>query len=370
MCVGNAQEANPSNQDGRRRKILLIWSHARPEQAPGRAPPVINVPALCGAVIGVASFFCPWFRFDWMDATWSRTLWSLFVHNWYDINHLWILGSVLFVLGTIAALVTQMSGMLQVAGLALTVTNLQEISPGDTVLGIGFYMGLLSASIILGSWAYPIGPGLESGAPESRRRFVVIMRGVPLSGTQSVHEKRPLGSRVRQMFHAHGKWISILVAVSVWSVTVVSYETDFFSKDQLLTQVGSSVIIEGSSFGIAFHWDGYLLSLHDGDNGVAWNFSDPELVAGTWCAVDLGERSLGSLSVSLTAVNQNGDLYFGLNDQLVLTAQNGAFFEEDVIYSIWWKTDRMLSWSGIEISFMFHDGDLESWVSHDWFIGW
>lgn len=314
-------------------------------------------------VIGVASVFCSWFRWDFSVGMWSTSLWEYLTDERFDVDTLWDLGVVLFVSGTIAALFTQVSGSVQIAGLAMVFTDLAD----RAAMGVGFYMGVLSAAIILASVAFPIGPGFEADPYGLRDRLAVIGRKASQPEKQGVKGRHSLKLRLGHLFRANGKWISLLVAVSIWSVTVVSYENDFFRDDPLLTQVEGGFIADSFSFGIAaFPLSGHmLLSLHDGENSVGWNLSNPEFIAGTWCAVDFGYRNLGFLNVSLTAVNHNGDDLFGPDDQLIVIARNGTSFEEDVVYSISLKY-WVLPTSGIEISFVFHDGVLDSWISDRW----
>lgn len=346
--------------------MLSIWNHSAPESVIVRGPPVINVLALCGVVIGVASVICRWYMWGSSAAGSSASIWTFLSHG-FDGRVVLVLGSVLFILGTVAALVTQASGLVQIAGLGIIVVDM----PDDTLLGIGFYMGMTSAAIIMASVACPIGPGFESRPACLRYRLHVIARGQSHPLRPEARGMRPPSLRVRHLLRENRKWLSILIAVSAWSITVASYENDL-AEDPLLTQVEGGVAIDANTFGTptqSFLWDRYRISLYEGDGAVGWNFSNPEIVSGTWCTVDLGQKTLGPLRVSLTVVNDDGGESFGPGDRLVLVAQDGTSFEEDITYRIWLKTNMMIAWSGMEISFVFHDGNLHSWVSQEWFGG-
>lgn len=370
MSGGSTQEVGLSDEEAQRKKTGQIWSPSPPAPRRVRGPPAVNVLALCGAVIGVAAILCTWFTWDFWVGTSSMSLWAFLTRDGFAIRHIVDLGGVLFVSATIAALFTQVSGSVQIIGLAMVFTDAAD----HAAMEIGFYMGVLSAAIILASVAFPVGPGFEAGSYHLRNRLVVIGRKASQPEKQGVKGGFSPKQRLRRLFRANGKWISLLVAVSIWSVTVVSYENDFFRDNPLLLQVSGGVAIESDALGsVGFLWTGFRLTLSHGENSVGWNFSNPELASGAWCAVNLGYRNLGALNVSLTAVERGGDperwSSFGPGDQLVLVAQNGTSFEDEVIYSIWWKTDQAIGWTGIEISFVFHDGDLDSWVSQDWFGG-
>ena len=367
MSLEAVEETRPSGEEARKEKVFSIWSHDAPKQAMVPGQPVVNVLALCGAIVGVAAVFCSWFVMNTQEVSYSLSLWT-YLYEYTDSSNSLYFGGILFALGSIAAFFTQLSSPVQIAGLATVLMDLWD----PVALGVGFYMGVLSAAIILASIAFPIGPGFEVGATSFRSRLLVKTHGAPRLAPQKVRQQSPIGLRLRQSVRANGKWFSILIAVSLWSVTVVSYENDFFGDDQILTQVEGGIVLGTSSLGksmVAYPWDGFRLSLHVGESSVGWNFSNPDLVTGTWCAVNLGTRSLDSLNVSLTAVNRGGDRAFDPGDQLALIAVDDTTFEEDVTYRLWWKTDRAIAWSGIEISFVFHDGNLDSWVSTDWFYG-
>jgi hypothetical protein len=362
MSLENVEEGSSSDEEALRKNILSIWNPSPPkvELERVRGPPVFNVLTLCGVVIGVAAIFCSWFRWDLSVGTWSTTLWEYLTHGYFRVNHLGDVGIALFILGTIAALFSQMFGAVQIAGLAMVFTDVAD----RAMMGIGFYMGIFSAAVVLASVAFPIGPGFESGTISLRNRFTVFGYGAAQPERQGVKGRYPLRPGLGRLFRANGKWISLLVAVSIWSFTVVSYENGFFRNDPLLTQVEGGFVADSSSFGITaipLH-EGAGISMHDEENRVHWNFSNPELVAGKWCAVNLGYRNLGALNVSLTVVNHNGDQYFGPNDQLAVIAQNGTFFEDDVVYHIQWVYgvyDRYYLVSpAFGFSFVFHDGDL------------
>lgn len=371
MSRGNADEASPPEDEAWRSNILSIWSRDEPEVATVRGPPSINVLALCGVVIGVASVICRWYTWGSSAAGSSASIWTYLspsLSHEFHSDYVLVLGSAVFMLGTVAALVTQASGLAQIAGLAVLVAEM----PDEAMLGIGFYMGTTSAAVIMASVAYPLGPGFESRSSCLRNRLHVIALGRFQPLRPEARGMHPPSLRMRQLLRRNCKWLSILVAVSAWSITVASYENDL-RQDPLLTQVEGGVAIDTDTFGppaSSFLWNRYCLSLYEGDSGAGWNFSNPEIVSGTWCTVNLGQKPLGSLSVSLTVVNDDGGGSFGPGDRLVLVAQDGTSFEEDTTYRIWWKTNMMIAWSGMEICFVFHDGNLRSWVSQEWFGGW
>ncbi|HIH01457.1 TPA: hypothetical protein HA259_05200 [Thermoplasmata archaeon] len=373
MATGNSEEVDISDKEAGRSRIHAIWSISPTAPKQARGPRVVNVLALSGVIVGVAAVFCTWFEWNYTYGTWSTSLWEFLTHRWFAVDPAEV-GGVLFVSATVAALFTQISGSVQVAGLAMVFKDLTD----HATMGIGFYMGVLSAAIVLASMAFPVGPGFEAGPYSIRNRLAIFGRKASQPGKQSLKGRHSLRVRLERLFRANGKWVSLLVAVSVWSVTVVSYENDFFRDDPVLTQVEGGFVADGFSFdSVFFPLSKYRrLSLDDGENSVSWNFSSLELVAGMWCAVDIGYRNLGPLNISLTVVNINGDDFFGPGDQLIVLARNGTSFEEDVVYCVSLKAvmpndviyyDTRFSPLTVMISFVFHDGVLDSWVSYSWF---
>lgn len=364
MSLETVEETSPSNEDTRREKTLSVWGHGTPRGAVLPGPPIANVLALCGVVIGLSAVFCTWFRWDYSFGTWSTSLWDFLTREWFTVSNLADLGGLLFVSATLAALITQVSGLVQIAGLAMVFADFAD----RAAMGIGFYMGILSAALVIASIAFPVGPGFEAGPCSLRNRFSVFGRRKSQPDRKAVNERHSLRLRMGRLLRANGKWISLLVAVSIWFATVVVYENDFFRDDPLLTQVEGGFTADSFSFGGAvFHLsENLLLSLDDGENSVSWSLSNTELELGMWCVADLGYRNLGSLNVSLTALNHNGDEYLGPDDQLIVLARNGTSFEEDVVYSISLKYNKLVPLSGVIISFVFHDDVLDSWVSYRW----
>ncbi len=372
-----------------------------------------NALCLCGAIVGVAAVFCGWFVITEGDAEDSTSLAAILLEAfdpwWGDATSLG--AGLLFVTGTVLAFVTPLSGPLQALGLGVTVWRVLDVRPsleeggygGEFGVGLGFYIGVLSTGLVLMSLVFPQGPGFETGVGGMRNRLLVLVR----LKKPVVHYKRwclerdppkRLGkwlSEARSRWSSRlsrkpGKWTTLVVATAVWSFTVVSLGGDFPADRLLVTLVEDGIVVDSHAFGLGrtFSYYAYGFSLEEGEDAAGWRFSDyalddlgvggyplglsseaQELDDGSWCAVDLGSRHLGALEVSLTVIEQLGDGALSGCDSLVVTAENGTHFEEDQVYSIWWRTNRMMSWSGTEISFVIHDGEIDSWVSTEWFLG-
>ena len=373
----------------------------------------LNVLCVCGAIVGLAAVFCSWLVVTEGNAGESTSLATILDEGaslWRDWEGYFGL-SLLFVIGTVLAFVSPLSGLLQALGLGVIAWRVLDARSsladggyeGEFGVGLGFYLGALSAGLVVISLIVPQGPGFETGVHGLRNRLLVLAR----MKTSVVYYKRwslardpPRRLRERlsdgrsrlysRLSKKPGKWTAFVVATCVWSFTVVSLGGDFPEDGRLVTPIEDGIAVDSYSFGLSptFPYYAYHLSLEDGENATGWRFSDyrlddsgiesyplelsseaQELDDGSWCAVDLGSKHLGDVEVSLTVIEQMGDGILSGCDSLVVTAENGTHFEEDRVYSIWWRTNRALSWTGTEISFVIHDGEIDSCVSTDWFLG-
>lgn len=333
----------------------------------------INVLCICGAIIGVAAVFCEWTYFSQVDYFVTGNLIDYIVPDRYhDPLDLSLIGGLIFVLGTGLAFVTPLSGLVQASGMvafAIEIRNrasdVSSYSDGTMEFGlwIGFYVGIASAAIVLLSIPVPMGPGIERHRYDIRNRLFVF-NGWRI-GRKAHHIKRP--KLVAKAIIIHRKWVSILIAVMLASTILVLHDRDFFREDPLLAEVMGGVILEPCSPDLGLYaagpWESYHISMYEGENGTGWAFQNAGLDDGTWSALPLGEKAIGDLNVSLVIIDKWGDGMVGFGDSLVFTAQDDKMFVDDVVYRLLWSTNRTIAWSGWEISFMFHDGNLDSRMS-------
>jgi hypothetical protein len=378
MSLGSTGEVIPPEPGTQRKKMPSGW--------------IVNVLCLCGAIIGIASVFCGWFVWTQAEVTESVSLVENMIEN--PGSRLWYIGALAFIAGSVFAFFTTYSGFVQVVGLvAVAKWSFDQSASYDRAfdgifdfsLGLGFYMGVFSAGIVLVSIVYPKGPGHELAAPRLKGRLLVTSKSGIRPKKWDLEVKAVREPLVKRIVRAPGRfaaglvgpsrrWASVLIVVMLASVSVVALDRDFFRQEPLLTQVAGGFAIASNSFtggcGLSiFPWDHRYLSLSDGEYTARWSFSDVGLDDGTWCAVDLRDASIGPVNVSITVVERLGDGYFCLGDLLVLTAQNGTSFVEGHVYELEWGSllERPFVhpnpyW---EICFVFLGGELESWVSFD-----
>jgi len=349
-----------------------------------------NVLCLCGLVLGLAAMFCTWTYLSNPDS-FSTSL--IFISSSYLSSGLGLLGARLFVLGTALAIVTPLSGLVQAGGLVAYAVSVMDRaaemsahSDGTIEFGlsVGFYAGVVSAALILGSLIRPLGPGFGSAHIDIARRLRVFSDGRP----RRKWAYRYHGPRMRRdiawkskmsaaglkgFLSSRRKWVAMLVAFMLVSLFLVLYDNDFLRDQPPLDAVEGGVVLElfrGSSLVKVGDWEYFRLSLNDSESHVGWAFQNSGLNGGVWSVLSLGKESLESLNVSLTIIDRLGDGRVGSGDKLVLTAQDGTSFAEDVVYRLHWRTNQTIAytnpvWMGWEISFVFHGGDMDSWVSED-----
>jgi hypothetical protein len=340
----------------------------------------INILCLCGLILGIAAVFSTWTYYSEGDYTSTTYLITILPPT------VLIAGASLFVLGTILAILTPLAGLVQVAGLvgflAPTMDRAalwSEHSGGSVEFGpsVGFYVGVLSAVLVLASLIHPMGPGFGRSRTTLRRRFFVYTSGKhrrkrewvyhgPRMKHKRAREWKISLSPLRAALSRHRKWVAMLVSFMLVSLFIGLYENDFLAEEQPLEQVRGGVFLElfpedvlaGSNY-----WEAFHLSASQGDSGTGWTFQNSGLDGGVWSVLDLGKRSLGPLNLSLTIIDRQGNGVASPGDKLVITAQDATVFADDTVYSLYWRTNRTIAWTGWEVSFEFHDGCLDSWIS-------
>ncbi len=340
----------------------------------------VNLLCVCGAVLGVSSLFCTWFYLmscgeviasaPFCDQSWN------FLIRQISVADLWSLGSLSFLAGTILAFFTTLSGFLQFAGIISCVLDIQDRIHGFERMaasdlgygvGLGLPMAVLSASVVLYSMFMPLGPGVGRSHSGLRDRLLVFRLGAVSEGEPSASKPEAVRQRLRRFVLRCGRWISFLVAVSLVSVGLVSIDGDLYQSEPPLEQVGGGIEIDVNTFtfGYPTYWGEHYLTLSDGETSVRWDLTAQELSNGSWCTVAFGNRSLGTLEVSLIAVELLGDGQFGAGDSLIMVTQLDTPFEEDVAYGLTWfnSIDTLPPRQPQMVTFVVYDGGIDSWDS-------
>jgi hypothetical protein len=157
--------------------------------------PRVNVLALAGATLAVVSMYLIWYHTSEVIRYMDLGMADPMICDWTLIDGyermrssfpLW-LPFTLFIIGTIAAFITPLGGIVQLSGVVLffyTLTN-----GGDLPAKIGPYVGLISGALALTSMVYPIGLGYR------RKPINIVGRLLVFSpderSPQPTREKRP-----------------------------------------------------------------------------------------------------------------------------------------------------------------------------------
>ena len=360
-----------SSGDG---EIKVVRSPSQPSSSGGsNCVRTVNVLCIVGAIVGLVAILTPWLWTRAGELLIFDPLLGILEHV-PGLKEEYLVGGVLFIVGTLAAFLSTAAGFIQLTGLAVfflgDMERLEDYARWefgyDGGLSIGFFLGILSASIVLASLARPTGVGLGTGIPLlARRRWLVFprVRNGPRRTRSS--SRRSILSRLR----SEKKWVMMITAVAVVAVVTVPSINYLTRTAPPLSQVQGGILWvlnfpEGQrSLG---GWNGTIVSLNDSSEEVVWDGGLSGLSFGSWCAVNLGSRCLQSLDVNLTMVDWAGDGVAGYGDSVYLTTQNSTAFIEDTVYKL--RLERpsyhfSFPTMRFAVSFEFHDGHLDSWIS-------
>jgi hypothetical protein len=142
----------------------------------------VNVLALVGAFLGILCIITPWTTIttEILHTATSTTDLSLtdYIH---DDDSAFAFAVVLFILGCAFAFITPFGGVGQFFGwlvfLGLVYERLgtkeNALASTTTSLGIGFYLGIVAAALVLIAMIKPLGLGYTKEAPQPKNRFLV-----------------------------------------------------------------------------------------------------------------------------------------------------------------------------------------------------
>jgi hypothetical protein len=132
----------------------------------------VNLFAVAGAVVGIAAIL----------TTWLAASFGIFGH--FELNLIdviseggtdsdYFLPTILFIIGTLIAFFTPVSGILQIIGASWFM--LVYFDHVDRLLStVGPYLGMASGIVLLLSIARPIGPGLMNGPFDAKDRLLTF----------------------------------------------------------------------------------------------------------------------------------------------------------------------------------------------------
>ena len=163
----------------------------------------VNIFCLVGAVIGVVAVFSTWIAVRLTSPISS----SVLEHNLVDIYDFagivsdYNLAVVLLLIGAIVAFISPLGGMLQLVGTLLFISaypaTANIILPSgfqwEENIGLGPYLALVGAVIVLASLVYPVGLGYRQKPVGVIGRFITISPAsrLPQPSSQGIAESPP-----------------------------------------------------------------------------------------------------------------------------------------------------------------------------------
>jgi hypothetical protein len=154
--------------------------------------------ALVGATLGVASMYLNWYSTSEIIGFFELRPWDMvWFRDWTLIEGYERMGSAfplwlpqtLFIIGTIAAFMTPLGGVVQLSGISLFVYRLASVNDGNLPAEVGAYVGIISGALALVSMVYPIGLGYSRRLVSLVGRLLVFSPGEEV--LESSSEKRP-----------------------------------------------------------------------------------------------------------------------------------------------------------------------------------
>ena len=132
----------------------------------------LNILCFVGAVIGVIAVFSTWITVGFMF--WSREMNLIDVYNQVGSSSDFYLPAVLLLIGVVVVFITPVGGILQIIGVPLFLSAFASNSDGKLPSGVGPYLALVGAVIVLTSLAYPVGLGYRQKRSSIVGRLLIV----------------------------------------------------------------------------------------------------------------------------------------------------------------------------------------------------
>lgn len=354
--MGEFEEASHSQKNGQRQT-----------QQPAKA--TVNVLCLIGAIIGLAAVFLSWSRIRVGFFQEERSIWHLVSDMLpHDPLDLFVVSGVLFVFGSLLALVTPTGGLLQAIGLAgfyVREVDMEEWLPSGTAggLAIGWYLGIFSAALVLTSMVLPLGMGYSDLTMSWSRRLRVFFSHESKAGASTGTHTSIIGVISKSI--KEGNRLSQVLAIVILIMVASAVYANFPDRapEPLREVEGGILWTVDFSLSIGYKWNVSSLILSDGTNSVVWITESDSLEKGSWSSVAFETKTFNGMALVLTVTDWNGDGRMDVGDLLTLTTTNQVSFADGVPYTLSFNRHNV-SWipppHHVEIFFEFQNGDLES----------
>jgi len=354
--MGEFEEASHPQENGQR-------------QTPQPAKATVNVLCLIGAVIGLTAVFLTW---SWIRVGFfqeEHSIWH-FVSDMlpHDPLDLFVVSGVLFVFGSLLALLTPAGGLLQAIGLAgfyFREVDKEEWLPSSAVggLAIGWYLGILSAALVLASMVLPLGIGYSDLTMNWSRRLRVFFSYESKAGASTGTHASIIGVIIRSIKDGNRLSQVLAIVILIMVASAIYANSPDRAPEPLREVEGGILWTVDFSLSIGYKWNVSSLNLSDGTNSVVWITESDSLEKGSWSSVAFETKTFNGMALVLTVTDWNGDGRMDVGDLLTLTTTNQVSFADGVPYTLTFNRHNA-SWIPpphyVEIYFEFQNGDLES----------
>jgi len=134
----------------------------------------INVLCIIGSIVGICSFFIPWiYAWGWISPS-GDNLFVISSDTHYSID--WRLSALIFIIGSIIALLSPIGGFIQFTGVGMMIGLLATVTYPHGTMDSGIIIGLISALFVTISFFKPIGIGFNNTSLRLRDRLVAFVK--------------------------------------------------------------------------------------------------------------------------------------------------------------------------------------------------
>lgn len=343
------------------------------EMASSNRALVFNLYCIAGALIGIAAIFTPWITTSaglFEDSNNQDEMIRDGVTHSHYLDYL--LGGFLFVVGCLIAFYTPLGGSIQSVGLVLFLhaeldrqeafrDSTQSIYHGS--VGFGFFLGCVSAVIVLSSirYSYLMRQQSREISWSDKTRVLLRTRTFHVRADTTLQDHSSGQVRLVNQYKRPLAAICLMFVIAILIVAGVNYP---YGPDPPLQKVDGGVLWVRDWVYTSLAWT-FNLTVYDSSQSTTWLITSEDLGNETWVVHSWAPLGLGDMNVTLSIIDFQGNMRMDLGDAVVLTADYGGFHENQTyrIALTWGHGSFSVPRQTVEASFTIHGGELDSWIS-------
>jgi len=328
----------------------------------------VNLLAFIGAILGLCSAFMPWRWLVNPFVDFEASLAWDFVHFDMVTNLVFLVGGLLFLIGSLLSIFRTIGAFVQVSGVIVYSIGYVrwakhvDYSGWDVGLGAGFWLGVLSACLVVSgillSIMIEIRPSFKPAGFSDRARTIRML----LSWNHTIGQQKNLSEGRRPT----PRFVSVLIGtLIVTCVLLAVYSTSLQAHDAIVQEIDGGVIWVVTFPGLP--WNRTNVVIGDHSSWAYWDLDNTGLDRGTWSAYTANQTSLSEDNITLTVVDSTGNGVADYGDAVIFMIP-GSSFKSGVTYSAFLTTGKPGGINGVggwQLEFKFRNGHLASYdVSH------